>query len=107
MASSQLCMIMLELPLLTHTPTLTPHGNHSPSLRQGIYPCTLIPIRHDHCPSQAGVSFPDLGKAKAAVGRVFPLLDRVPAINAAAGEGEAPPPSSLTGELEFRHIKFA
>jgi ATP-binding cassette subfamily B (MDR/TAP) protein 1 len=56
---------------------------------------------------QAGVAFPDLGKAKAAVGRVFPLLDRVPAINSASDEGEAPPPSSVTGDLEFQHIKFA
>lgn len=31
--------------------------------------------------AQASVQFPDLGKAQAAVGRVFDIIDRPPAIN--------------------------
>ncbi|KAL6762783.1 MDR-like ABC transporter [Haematococcus lacustris] len=56
--------------------------------------------------AQAGVAFPDLGKAKAAVGRVFPLLDRQPAIDAASPQGLAPPPMAVQGHVQFDHVTF-
>ena len=55
--------------------------------------------------AQAGTLFPDIGKAKAAVGRVFPILDRVPSIDVTSEEGETP--ATVKGEVHFEGVKFA
>ncbi|GFH32187.1 uncharacterized protein HaLaN_31367, partial [Haematococcus lacustris] len=47
-----------------------------------------------------------LAQAKAAVGRVFPLLDRQPAIDAASPQGLAPPPMAVQGHVQFDHVTF-
>jgi len=52
------------------------------------------------------VGFPDIAKAKGAVGRVFRVVDRSPPIDSAA-EGGLAPAGSCTGHLELRHVVFA
>ncbi|GFR42553.1 hypothetical protein Agub_g3460 [Astrephomene gubernaculifera] len=57
--------------------------------------------------AQASLSFPDLGNAKGAVQRIFPILDRKPAIDSADPAGIQPDPQTLRGEIEFRDVRFA
>lgn len=63
-----------------------------------------------HCETffvlQAGAAFPDMGKAKGAVGRVFPLLDRVPAIDPEAPAKQDPPSEGIQGEVAYNKVKF-
>uniref|UniRef100_A0A7S0R4U3 ATP-binding cassette transporter n=1 Tax=Chlamydomonas leiostraca TaxID=1034604 RepID=A0A7S0R4U3_9CHLO len=74
---------------------------------EGMYKSFLAVLFAAMGMAQVGATFPDIGKAKAAVGRVFPLIDRVPAIDASSPEGEAPPPETVRGEIEFRGVRFA
>ncbi|KXZ51733.1 hypothetical protein GPECTOR_11g18 [Gonium pectorale] len=57
--------------------------------------------------AQASMSFPDLGNAKSAVQRIFPIIDRKPAIDSAEPTGDKPDPATLRGEIEFRSVRFA
>ncbi|KXZ43925.1 hypothetical protein GPECTOR_77g22 [Gonium pectorale] len=57
--------------------------------------------------AQVSLSFPDLGNAKAAVQRVFPIIDRKPTIDSADPAGDRPDPKTLRGEIEFRAVRFA
>jgi len=56
--------------------------------------------------AQAGVGFPDVGKAKAAVDRIFPIIDRVPKIDSSSEEGARPDPSTVRGEVSFECVRF-
>ena len=40
--------------------------------------------------AQASMAFPDLGNAKAAVQRIFPIIDRKPPIDSASPDGKQP-----------------
>ena len=51
------------------------------------------------------MGFPDLAKAQAAVQRVFPIIDRRPAIDSAAPGGQRP--GAVSGEVELRDVSFA
>ncbi|KAF8060513.1 ABCB6 [Scenedesmus sp. PABB004] len=57
--------------------------------------------------AQSQMSFPDLAKAKGALARVFPMIDRVPPIDSASADGDAPDPRGVAGALELRHVVFA
>eukprot|EP00198_Chlamydomonas_reinhardtii_P007903 XP_001697240.1 MDR-like ABC transporter [Chlamydomonas reinhardtii] len=57
--------------------------------------------------AQASMAFPDLGNAKAAVQRIFPIIDRKPPIDSASPDGKQPDTSSISGEIEFRDVRFA
>eukprot|EP00879_Flechtneria_rotunda_P003779 GHRR01004019.1.p1 GENE.GHRR01004019.1~~GHRR01004019.1.p1 ORF type:complete len:1293 (+),score=472.26 GHRR01004019.1:779-4657(+) len=57
--------------------------------------------------AQAQVGFPDLAKAKGALQRVFPIIDRTPAIDSSSPDGEAPDSRAVRGELELQHVVFA
>eukprot|EP00198_Chlamydomonas_reinhardtii_P007814 XP_001697151.1 MDR-like ABC transporter [Chlamydomonas reinhardtii] len=57
--------------------------------------------------AQATRTFPDLGNAKAAVQRIFPIMDRKPVIDSSAEGGKEPDASSISGEIEFRDVRFA
>lgn len=50
----------------------------------------LKQMHKPNCTVQASVAAPDIGQAKGAVQRVFPLIDRVPAIDGSSDEGQAP-----------------
>ena len=52
------------------------------------------------------VGFPDLAKAKAAVGRVFRIVDRTPAIDSSNPDGLAPA-MGCKGELMLEHVAFS
>ena len=61
------------------------------------------------------VGFPDLGKAKAAVGHVFPIIDRQSLIDVSAGGGFVPASvpeggkdreGEFVGSIELRNVKF-
>ena len=55
--------------------------------------------------AQAQLFFPDVAKGQGASQRVFTLLDRVPAIDAASLEGAQP--LSVRGDVELRDVTFA
>lgn len=55
--------------------------------------------------AQAQLYFPDVAKGKAASQRVFSIIDRVPAIDAASQEGLQP--LSVHGDVELRDVTFA
>ncbi|GLC41172.1 hypothetical protein PLESTM_001163200 [Pleodorina starrii] len=57
--------------------------------------------------AQASLSFPDLGNAKSAVQRIFPVIDRKPVIDSFDEGGAKPDPETLRGEIEFRDVRFA
>ncbi|KAG2428639.1 hypothetical protein HXX76_011345 [Chlamydomonas incerta] len=57
--------------------------------------------------AQASMAFPDLGNAKAAVQRIFPIIDRKPPIDSASPDGKQPDTSAICGEIEFRDVRFA
>lgn len=57
--------------------------------------------------AQAQLGFPDIAKAKGALQRVFPIVDRTPQIDSQSSEGEAPDSRVLRGELELQHVVFA
>jgi ATP-binding cassette subfamily B (MDR/TAP) protein 1 len=50
------------------------------------------------------MAFPDLAKAQAAVQRVFPVVDRAPAIDSSDSGGEAP--GAVKGEICLRAVTF-
>jgi hypothetical protein len=50
------------------------------------------------------MAFPDLARARAAAGRLFPVLDRVPAIDSASPAGAAP--REAKGEVELQGVTF-
>jgi hypothetical protein len=52
------------------------------------------------------VGFPDIAKAKGAIGRVFRVVDREPHIDSAA-EGGLAPAGGCKGHLELRHVVFS
>lgn len=54
--------------------------------------------------AQSQVGFPDLGKAKEAVQRIFPIMDRQSKIDASSPEGDVPP--SVKGELVLTDVTF-
>jgi ATP-binding cassette subfamily B (MDR/TAP) protein 1 len=54
--------------------------------------------------SQAQMAFPDLGKAQAAVARVFPILDRKPPIDAADPGGLRP--AEVKGAIALEAVAF-
>ena len=63
--------------------------------------------------AQSASGFPDLGKAKAAVGHVFPIIDRKSEIDVSAGGGTVPAPGGtdaaddgFKGAIELRDVKF-
>lgn len=53
------------------------------------------------------MSFPDLAKAKSALQRVFPIVDRAPVIDSASTEGSAPDNRAVKGLLELQGVVFA
>lgn len=53
---------------------------------------------------QAQMAFPDMGKASAAVQRVFEVIDRVPAIDSSSPAGEKP--SDIVGDIELKDVSF-
>ncbi|GLI63941.1 hypothetical protein VaNZ11_007082 [Volvox africanus] len=57
--------------------------------------------------AQATMSFPDLGNAKSAVQRIFPIIDRKPTIDSFDEAGAKPDPETIRGEIEFRDVRFA
>jgi ATP-binding cassette subfamily B (MDR/TAP) protein 1 len=50
------------------------------------------------------MSFPDIAKAKGALQRVFPVVDRRPVIDSQSSEGQAPDSRTVRGELELQHV---
>lgn len=89
--------------------------NRPPSPRHCIpcHPCaaptpSLSPTTPALLPprSPPQVAFPDLGKAKSAVGRVFPIIDRPSAIDSADPSGDAPDPASISGALALCNVRF-
>ncbi len=61
-------------------------------------PRTLITCSCYSCRSQ--------GKAKAAVARLLPILDRTPHIDSADPGGAAPLPEDVEGTVELRDVRF-
>ncbi|GIL45935.1 hypothetical protein Vafri_3054 [Volvox africanus] len=57
--------------------------------------------------AQATMSFPDLGNAKSAVQRIFPIIDRKPAIDSLDEAGAKPDLETIRGEIEFHDVRFA
>ena len=55
--------------------------------------------------AQAQIYFPDVTKGKAAIQRVFTIIDRRPAIDASDPNGLRP--TTVAGELELREVTFA
>lgn len=53
------------------------------------------------------MSFPDLAKAQGALQRVFPIIDRRPAIDSADPGGAAPDTRGTAGQLVLSHVVFA
>ena len=57
--------------------------------------------------AQAAMGFGDMGKAKSAVQRIFPIVDRQPLIDMDANDAaEAPPSDKVAGALSFVDIGF-
>ncbi|KAG2490598.1 hypothetical protein HYH03_010991 [Edaphochlamys debaryana] len=56
--------------------------------------------------AQASMAFPDLGNAKGAVQRIFPIIDRKPAIDSSSPDGAQPDPQTVKGEIEFNSVRF-
>jgi ATP-binding cassette subfamily B (MDR/TAP) protein 1 len=65
--------------------------------------------------AQSASGFPDLGKAKAAVGHVFPIIDRESEIDVSKGGGTVPATGGtggtedgvgFQGAIELRNVKF-
>lgn len=54
--------------------------------------------------AQAQVGLPDLGKAKGAIARVFPIIDRKSAIDPSDLSGDVP---QLQGAIELKEVTFA
>jgi hypothetical protein len=65
-----------------------------------------LSVLHPPPPPALQVGFPDIAKAKGAVGRVFRVVDRSPPIDSAAEDGLAPA-GGCKGHLELRHVVFA
>ncbi|KAG2428637.1 hypothetical protein HXX76_011344 [Chlamydomonas incerta] len=57
--------------------------------------------------AQATRTFPDLGNARSAVQRIFPIIDRKPVIDSSTEDGKQPDTSAICGEIEFRDVRFA
>jgi ATP-binding cassette, subfamily B (MDR/TAP), member 1 len=55
--------------------------------------------------AQAQMGFPDVGKAGAAVQRVFSIIDRKPLIDSSSPEGGKP--DAVKGMIEFKNVTFA
>jgi hypothetical protein len=50
------------------------------------------------------MGFPDIAKAKGALQRVFPIVDRQPLIDSQSSEGQAPDSRTVRGDLELQHV---
>ena len=54
--------------------------------------------------AQAQMAFPDMGKASAAVQRVFAVIDRVPEIDSSSPAGDKP--EKVVGDIELKDVSF-
>ena len=55
--------------------------------------------------AQAAMGFGDMGKAKSAVQRIFPIVDRKPIIDMDAND-ESQVPDKVSGAVEFANVDF-